>query len=130
MEKLYKAFVHKGKTEGYGITFPDFPGCVSEADTLDEVIAKGKGILQVVIDIMFENNQDIPEPGTIDDKWISGECDDIECIAVLPADIPGKNLRINVSMADYVIERVDRFAKSHGQTRSGVLSNAALKYIA
>ena len=129
MEKLYKAFIHKGDSEGYGITFPDFPGCVAESNTLDAVLTEGKKALQTVIDLMFETGQAIPPPGSVDDAWITEEVDDIECIAVIPVDVPVKTVRINVSMADFVIERVDRYAKSHGKTRSGILTEAALKLV-
>ena len=37
----YVAFVHKDPDSAYGISFPDFPGCISAGDTMDEVIANG-----------------------------------------------------------------------------------------
>ena len=33
---LYVAFIHRDETPGFGISFPDFPGCVSDGDTIDE----------------------------------------------------------------------------------------------
>lgn len=126
MEKNYKTFIHKGKV-GYGITFPDFPGCVSDGKTIDKVLENGKEVLQLMIDTLYESGQEIPVPGTIDDKWLQEECNDIECVGIISVEVPTKQIRINVSMADYVIARVDKYAKAHGQTRSGVLTEAALK---
>ena len=33
----YIAIIHKGEGTAYGVTLPDFPGCFSAADTLDDV---------------------------------------------------------------------------------------------
>ena len=33
----YIAIIHKEQGTAYGVTLPDFPGCFSAADTLDEV---------------------------------------------------------------------------------------------
>ena len=38
---LYVAFVHRDDKPGFGISFPDFPGCVSDGDTIDETIRRG-----------------------------------------------------------------------------------------
>jgi len=33
---IYIALVHKEKDSAYGVSFPDFPGCISAGDTLEE----------------------------------------------------------------------------------------------
>ena len=33
---VYIAIVHKDKDSDYGVSFPDFPGCVSAGGTLQE----------------------------------------------------------------------------------------------
>ena len=129
MEKNYKAFIHKGETDGYGITFPDFPGCVSDGTTIDEALANGRAAAQLYIDSVYEAGGEVPEPGSIDESWIIKECDDIAMVAVVPLDVPSRNVRLNVSMSDFVIKRVDRYAKRHGMSRSGVLTKAALELV-
>lgn len=37
----YVALIHHGCEPGYGISFPDFPGCVSDGDTTDDAILRG-----------------------------------------------------------------------------------------
>ncbi len=39
----YLAVIHKEPASSYGISFPDVPGVVAAADTLDEVIAERPG---------------------------------------------------------------------------------------
>lgn len=52
-------------------------------------------------------------------------------VALVEVDIPtGKAKRVNVTLPQYVLDAVDRWAKFHGESRSGVLANATLDYIA
>ena len=37
----YASFIHRDDDMGYGISFPDFPGCVSVGDSVDEAIRHG-----------------------------------------------------------------------------------------
>ncbi|MCY4014525.1 MAG: type II toxin-antitoxin system HicB family antitoxin [Gammaproteobacteria bacterium] len=36
----YLSFIHRDEA-GYGLSFPDFPGCVSVGDTVDEAVRQG-----------------------------------------------------------------------------------------
>lgn len=47
----YIALIHKEPESGYGVSFPDVPGVVALADTLDEAIAEGAAAL----DFAFED---------------------------------------------------------------------------
>lgn len=48
-----------------GITFPDLPGCVSNASTLEETTKVAKEALALHLYGMEENNVDIPSPTPI-----------------------------------------------------------------
>ncbi|MBU1306975.1 MAG: type II toxin-antitoxin system HicB family antitoxin [Alphaproteobacteria bacterium] len=41
----YIALIHKDPDSGYGVSFPDVPGIIAVADTLDEAIAQGAAVL-------------------------------------------------------------------------------------
>lgn len=47
----YVALIHKNGASGYGVSFPDVPGVVAVADTLDEAISEGAAAL----DFAFED---------------------------------------------------------------------------
>ena len=47
---------------GYMITFPDLPGCMSDGDTLEEVLANGKDAFNCWIAAMVDMKRPIPEP--------------------------------------------------------------------
>lgn len=49
---------------GFFITYPDLPGCVSDGDTLEEVISMGEDAKKAWIETRLEQGLDIPEPYT------------------------------------------------------------------
>ena len=63
---IYIALVHKEKDSAYGVSFPDFPGCISAGDTLEEAASNAKEALQFHIDGLLEDNEMIPESTQLD----------------------------------------------------------------
>jgi len=57
---FYIALIHKDKDSAYGVSFPDFPGCISAGDTFDEVMAMGKEALGFHAEGMLEDGQELP----------------------------------------------------------------------
>lgn len=62
---VYPAILEKS-SDGYGIYFPDLPGCVSHADTQDDALKEGREALGLHLSGMEEDNDPIPEPSTIE----------------------------------------------------------------
>jgi hypothetical protein len=50
-------------------------------------------------------------------------------VSIDASELPGKAVRINITLPKRVLKSVDRFAKAAGETRSGLLSEAATQYI-
>jgi predicted RNase H-like HicB family nuclease len=62
-ETHYVALIHKDETSGYGVSFPDVPGVIAVADTLDDAISEGAAALQFA----FEDwSGPLPVPRTLD----------------------------------------------------------------
>lgn len=61
----YVAFIHGDDAPGFGISFPDFPGCVSQGDTVEEAIHHGTAALAFHVEGMMENGETIPEPRAV-----------------------------------------------------------------
>lgn len=59
----YVALIHKEEGSGYGVSFPDVPGIIAVADSLDDAISEGAAAL----DFAFEDwNGPIPLSRTLD----------------------------------------------------------------
>ena len=58
----YIAFIHGDEASGFGISFPDFPGCVSDGDTVEDAIRRGSEALSFHVDGMLEDGEPVPPP--------------------------------------------------------------------
>jgi predicted RNase H-like HicB family nuclease len=121
---LYPVYVHKDEGSAYGLTFPDLPGCFSAADELADL----PGMAQEAVEVYFEGeDMEIPVPSApeqwIADKrfrggyWMLVEID--------LAKIHSRPVRLNVSLPEYLVTRIDNYAKAHHLSRSGFLAKAA-----
>ena len=63
----YVAFIHSDGEDGVGISFPDFPGCVSVGDTHADAIAQGAAALAFHVEGMVEDGEPIPPPRSLAD---------------------------------------------------------------
>lgn len=50
MKQTYWGLVHTDDDGGFGISFPDFPGCVSAADTMTELVEMGTEALNLHVE--------------------------------------------------------------------------------
>jgi predicted RNase H-like HicB family nuclease len=57
----YLAIVHKEPNSDFGVSFPDFPGCITAGSTLDEARAMAKEALALHIEGMIEDGETIPK---------------------------------------------------------------------
>jgi predicted RNase H-like HicB family nuclease len=63
----YIAYLHKDRKSDFGVSFPDFPGCVTAGKTLDEARRMAGEALALHIRGMVEDGETVPDPSTIDD---------------------------------------------------------------
>src|SRR5919202_1649487 len=117
----------------YGISFPDFPGCVSGGGSLDEAISRGAGALASHIESLIEDGDLLPRLRSIEelrnDPTFQEDAEGA-VIAAVPVELPGRAVRVNISMDENLVARIDQAAKAQGLSRSGFLAVAARKELA
>lgn len=111
------ALVHE-ENGVFGISFPDFPGCISTATTLDEVIERGSLALTMHVEGMVEDDERLPALRSASEIRRSPDADGA-VIAAVPFDLPGRSVRVQITMDEHLLEALDRSAKAAGATRSG-----------
>lgn len=119
----YVAFVHKEPTSDYGVSFPDFPGCISAGRTLDAAYKNAGEALSLHIAGMREDGVKIPKPSKLDDL---GRPKDVEAVFVIGVTTD-KTLRVNITAPESQIKRIDAAATKAGMNRSAYLVSAALR---
>jgi predicted RNase H-like HicB family nuclease len=127
------ALIH-GKVGAYGISFPDFPGCVSGGRTLDEAIRRGRETLASHVAFMLAEGEVLPSIRDLDaiqaDTEVAPVIADAALVTAVELDLPGKSVRVNVSIDEKLLARIDRAAKAEGESRSHFLAEAARKRLA
>jgi predicted RNase H-like HicB family nuclease len=63
----YIAYLHKEEKSDFGVSFPDFPGCISAGKTVDEAKRNAAEALVFHIKGMKEDGEKIPAPSQMGD---------------------------------------------------------------
>lgn len=123
------ALIHKDADSDYGVSFPDFPGCISAGADLDEARANAEEALKLHIEGMVEDGDAIPEPSSL--EQIMAEAVNRDGVAVLVSDrsVASRSIRINITVPEDTLNQIDRYASANGMSRSGFLVNAARQII-
>jgi predicted RNase H-like HicB family nuclease len=123
--RSYIALIHKDGTSDYGVSFPDFPGCVSAGSSLEEARANAEEALALHLAGMKEDGDPLPEPSDIEAVMAERENRDAVAFLMSMPEAAPKIVRINITVPEDALQAIDRHAEAHGLTRSGFLVSAA-----
>lgn len=123
--RSYIALIHKDAGSDYGVSFPDLPGCVTAGLTLDEARDFAEEALSLHLAGLAEDGEAVPEPSTLETVMADGENRDAVAVLVSVRGAVPKAVRVNITMPEDVLARVDAHAERHGMNRSGFLVHAA-----
>ena len=121
----YIALIHKAPDSDYGVSFPDFPGCVTAGSTLDEARVNAVEALALHVEGMVEDAEPVPEPSALEAVMSDVHNRGGVAILVALADEPIKAVRVNITLPETDLRQIDKYAEAHGLTRSGFLLTAA-----
>jgi predicted RNase H-like HicB family nuclease len=120
----YIALIHKQDDSDYGVSFPDFPGCVSAGASLDDARGMAEEALAFHIEGLVEDGDAVPEPSDLD--TVMRDPINRDGVAILvPVELKSRSVRVNVTLPEDALRAIDSYAERHGYTRSGFLVSAA-----
>jgi predicted RNase H-like HicB family nuclease len=117
----YIALIHKEPVSDYGVSFPDFPGCITAGATVEEARRMAESALAFHITGLIEDGEAIPPPSRLEDVMADPQNRDAVAIFV-PVR---RGVRVNITVPEDILAEIDRYARSHGLTRSDFLTQAA-----
>ncbi len=117
------ALIHEEENRSYGVSFPDFPGCVSAASNLNDAIARAAVALAAHVKKLGDNSQALPVLRTLDDIRRTQELHEA-IIAAVPVDMPGKAVPVQITLNEHLLAALDRSARESGVTRSDKIAEA------
>ena len=127
----FPVVLHKEAGSDYGVTVPDLPGCFSAGQTVDEALTMAREAIELHLEGLIEDGRPIPEPGDLeahqaDPAYEGGTW---AVVGIEPSHLRFRSQRLSITMPQRVVESIDRYAKAHDLTRSGLLTRAATAYI-
>jgi len=126
----YPVIIHKDEETGYGVTIPDIPGCFAYGDTQEESILN----IQEAVELYY-HGEDISEPPAASqmEDLLNSELYTRDSFLYLAdidfAFIAPKTQRINITVPEYKLIRIDRAAKDKGISRSAFFVDSAERFI-
>ena len=122
---LFPVYVQTGdETHAHGVEVPDFPGCFSAADSWDDLA----GSIQEAVELYCEDeDMVVPSPSSLEKLmaslnyqggiWMMVDID--------TGKLKTKSIRLNVSLPEGLLRRIDDEAKSRHMSRSAFLAMSA-----
>lgn len=126
---LYPVYVHQEGQSAFGLIFPDFPGCFAAADEASEIPQAA----QEAVEAHFHGDAD-PIPGASspadwkdDDGYQGGFW---MLVDIDLSRINARAVRLNISLPERLVHRIDEEAKQRHMSRSAFLALAAEREMA
>ncbi len=125
----YIAYLHKDPDSDFGVSFPDFPGCVTAGRTWEEARRMAAEALALHIEGMVEDGQEIPEASSLDAVAADPAMQGAVAFMVSVEPAAERTLRVNITARESQIEAIDRLAGQAGLTRSAYMVRSSLRQI-
>lgn len=127
----YPIYIEKDEDSDYGVSVPDLPGCFSAGSTVEEAIANAEEAILTHLEGLMMDSDPIPYPSNI--KELQPKYNSMSGIWVLVSidinQLSKETKRINITLPEIILSKVDSFATKEKETRSGLLTKAVLEYI-
>ncbi len=126
----YIAIVHKEANTDFGVSFPDFPGCITAGGNIDEAKDLAQEVLTLHLQGMLEDGDKLPAPSKL--EYIMANEDYADAVAFLIVTVPDvkpRTVRVNITVPEMTLQQIDAAAKKRGMSRSSFLVHVAQKAI-
>ena len=117
---FYVAVATGDQVAGYRAAFPDLPGCSASGADLGELITRARDAVRVELQRLADDGQGWPKPTPIEQISAAPPA------AVLLVDVQVEDtpVRVNISIGEQLLRRLDAAAEERGTTRSGFIAQA------
>ncbi|MGL5019249.1 MAG: type II toxin-antitoxin system HicB family antitoxin [Luteolibacter sp.] len=127
----YAIAIEQESGKAYGVQVPDLPGCYSAGDTMDEAIANAAEAIAFHIEGLLDAGEKIPSPKGVEAHTGNPNYSGMiwALVSVDFTSLSGKAKRLNISLPERVLRRIDSAAERNGETRSGFIARIALEAV-
>jgi predicted RNase H-like HicB family nuclease len=128
----YPVVIHKDTDSDYGVTVPDLPGCFSAGETVDDALVQVVEAIETHIEGLLLDGEPVPAPQTIEHHHANPDYADglWALVSIDMSRLSGKSKRVNITIPERLLSLMDDYAARRGETRSGLIAEATMEYIA
>lgn len=122
----YIAVIHKDNDSDYSVSFPDIPGCITVGKTIDEVKNMAQEALELHIEGLLEDKDVLPRESLLEDITNDPQYKTASAFFIVSAhDVKKHKVKINATIDEVLLQKLDVVAKQVGKSRSEFLSDGA-----
>ncbi|OQP32771.1 type II toxin-antitoxin system HicB family antitoxin [Pantoea latae] len=130
----FPIYLHKTDSDSYSGFAPDIDGCFFAGKTVDDTILDAAEAIHVHLETLADSNMPIPETKGIE-SYLQAEACQGGIWAFVDIDVSkydGKAVKLNITLPQHLLTRIDRFVESHKEfsSRSGFLAELARRELA
>jgi predicted RNase H-like HicB family nuclease len=126
MTVFYVAILERDRPGRVLAHIPDLPGTAASGATRAEALAQLLSNANEHVRRRVEYADEVPAARDIDDIPANEGMPELGR-ALIPVEMPGKSVKISMTIDEALLRHVDRAAAAEGTTRSGYLASAAAK---
>jgi len=117
---IYPAVVRGDETNGYEATFPDLPGCQARGAALAELMSAARAAVAAELQRLVADGQTWPRASALAEISLAPG----QAVILVDVQIEDTPVRVNISIGENLLKRLDAAAEARGTTRSGFIATA------
>lgn len=128
---IYPVVILKQAESNHIALAPDWPNLRGNGTSIEDALLSVQEAIAAKVKEHIESQTPTPTPRTIEEacrekEYQGGIWAMIEADRVYSAV---RHKRLNITLSEQLVDKLDRYASEHGLTRSGLLAIAALDYM-
>lgn len=129
----FPVYLHRTESGSYSGFIPDIPGCFFAGDTIDEALTDAVGAVDLHLEVLTERSGTLPVANDIGAHLDHEDCQG-GVWAIIDVDLnkhDGKAIKLNMTLPQNLLARIDQFVGDHPEyrSRSGFFAEIARKEI-
>ncbi|HEY4032248.1 MAG TPA: type II toxin-antitoxin system HicB family antitoxin, partial [Caulobacteraceae bacterium] len=117
---VYVALAVASEAVGYTASFPDLPQCTAAGSHPAELLSNARGALRAELQALAERGEEWPTPTRV--ELVQPKAAQFTLLVDVEAeDTP---VRVNISIGERLLKKLDAAAETSGSTRSGFIAQA------
>ncbi|MBI9079893.1 MAG: type II toxin-antitoxin system HicB family antitoxin [Pseudodesulfovibrio sp.] len=114
---------------GFGVSFPDFPGCSTFGEDLDEAVDQAHEALTLYIELFLEEGNSLPEATSKKELLALPENKGNKVLNIIIEGDGSDFEEFEVVMHHHLLKRVEKYCKEYGVSPADFFAVAARKAI-